>query len=463
MHWQNPHPGRALHRLTRRAAIRAAALPAAALVTVGLGACGPAAVPVRPVTVKPKTVVTFSPVPWGAPQERQDLYAAVLKPFLDKNPGIDVRLTFQARGNLSATSAAIVAGTAVDVFEDFQIGPSLMEGGYLLDLSPYLSAANEDLSIFPPTQLGYWNLNGHQYAMPVSIESMVTAVNTGAIRALGLTPPSDTWDYQDAGTLFQNAARITGSASSHRYGGSFYLYGSLAYPETFYLQQFGGSYVRRSDLASCNLASRGSVSAGEYIYPLLQKGICTTNWASGKLFNAGNLVVTLAGTWMLPQFAMIPPSIEWEFLPMPRGPVESATFGSPAFYGIPSTTKVADAAWALLEWMSFTPYLQTANMKFGLLPPASLRLYPDWVTVVESAAPPLRGKNLQAFTAATAHIIDSYFEYDTTQAFSLINHWAMQVLHQGVSVKAGFTQATQQVNALEARAAGAAALSSTSK
>ena len=38
----------------------------------------------------------------------------------------------------------------------------------------------------------------------------------------------------------------------------------------------------------------------------------------------------------------------------------------------------------------------------------------------------------------------------------LTNQWATQVLHETVSVKAGFTRASQQVDALETQAAAAA-------
>ncbi len=439
-------------RLARRSLFRAAAVQGVAVVA----AAGPAravlaaGTQARPAAGRTRTVIVFSPVPWGTPQERAALYGTILRPFLDQNPGVDVKLSFQARGDFGTTSANILAGTSPDVFEDYQIGGQLMEGGFLLDLTPYITRSNSNLAVFPQAQIQYFNLAGHQYALPVSIESVVCAVNTGVLADLGLSMPPEDWNYLQAEALFRKTARLTGNPATQRYGGAFYFYYPYI-PDEYYLNQFGGSYVDPANPARCNLAAPGSIAAGEYLYPLLQDNVCTLNWATGKLFNTGQLVVCPAGTWMLPQFAETPGSVSWQFLPMPAGPTAAATFGSPAFYGIPRTSKVADAAWSLLEWMSFSSPLQVANMKFGLLPPARIDLYADWISVVMQAAPPLRHVNLAAFTYTENHDIDPYFKYNTLTAFSDMNTWGKQVMTNKMPVRQAFSQAAKQVDAYEAQ------------
>jgi ABC-type glycerol-3-phosphate transport system substrate-binding protein len=314
---------------------------------------------------------------------------------------------------------------------------------------------NVDTSIFPQSQLASLRIGGAQYGLPVSIESVVAAVNLGILDEMGLAAPDDGWDYKAAEKLFR-ATTVTGhDEKTHRYGGAFYFYAEY-YPEEYYLRQFGGSYVDPQDAGKCNLSAEGSIACGEYIYPLLQEGICTTDWAYSGKFPNNLLTVGLCGSFMLPQFAAYPATLKYRFMPLPKGPVMGATFGSPAFYAIPSTTKVADAAWRLLRWMSFEPDFQQANMKFGLLPPASLKLYGDFVDVVKAVAPPLRDKNVEAFSAwvTDGHAFpDPFFKYNTGSAFNLLNTDLAKILTAHASVRETFVQAAAHVDAYEAVAA----------
>ncbi len=427
--------------LLRRTAAGGVAVSVGAL----LAACG-ANKAAAPTTTVPKTVVTFSPYRGTVSKTVQALYDQVLDQFNSQNKTIEVRLTPILQGNYSGTIASILAGNAPDVFEDYDSTP-YTEAGYLLDISGYLKG--HDMSIFNASTISHFTVGGKIYAMPVSIESMVTAVNLSLLDTAGVALPPQNWTVEQAQSVYETLAKPATTSEPAHYGGAIYFLSG--YPVPMYLHGYGATYVDPTNATMCALGATKAIDCGTYLFGLLSTNVCNQLIGSSTAdFAAATLGTTLCGSWMIPQFLNVPAGVDWDFYPMPAGPVGSFTYGSAAMYGIPTTTKHAEEAWAFLEWITFEPNLQNALIQMFLLPPATIPLYDNWVSLVKTYAPPLAKKNLGTFQSSVANsVVPAEFTYNSTDAFALVAQGMSEILKSQAAVPEVFTATASQVDTYE--------------
>ncbi len=96
-------------------------------------------------------------------------------------------------------------------------------------------------------------------------------------------------------------------------------------------------------------------------------------------------------------------------------------------------------------------------MRIFLMAPALLSLWPQWIRLVRSLAPPLRHKNVQWFADAARHgyaYPTSYFRYLDASAEAIIQGYFTALSQRKTSVRQAFTSAARQVDALERSNAG---------
>jgi multiple sugar transport system substrate-binding protein len=388
--------------------------------------------------------------------------------FVSRHPGIRLKVNWNFHGNSQGLIAAMLAGVAPDVFEEYHDLPLLVSQGLLLDLTPYIQADNINLDEFLPGEIAAFrsvNASGieGQYGLPAYVHQFAMMVNLGVLDQLGLPYPSETWDYQEAETLWRKVAGPIPGTTDHRYGSNFVW--QQDGPSAFYLHGWGGAYVDPRDAARCALDQPGSIAAGEWIFGLIAEQICTNDFSpytnGGQHFLRGELVCQWAGT----NGEMVPIAsglrdVKFRFYPMPRWPQGWYAHNANDFHAIWSGTKYPDAAWELLRFLATSKDWQRGLIKLYLAGPALNSLWPEYVRTVEEYAPPLRGKNLEAFIFQVEHhmpIFRSYFKYASESAFQIISRWTTKILDRQVSVADGFTEAARQVNAFEAAQAAASA------
>ena len=124
------------------------------------------------------------------------------------------------------------------------------------------------------------------------------------------------------------------------------------------------------------------------------------------------------------------------------------------FWAGPATTRHADQAWELLRWLTVEPEYQTFAMGAFLFPPALTGLLGQWQATAETVAPGLRGKGLEWFVTAAEQAWTTptpWFAYATDTAYAIDTNWFNRLAARVVEVRAAFTQADRQVNALQAQ------------
>ncbi len=441
----------------RRFGAAAAGLVAAA----GLGGCGPrsAAAKAKPAVAHGVITISFSPWSAGAwTPTIQRLLAQAVAPFEAANHGLKVQLVPPPGGccNPAALTAALVAGTAPDIVLNNDFG-GYAEGGYFLPLDAYLRRDNLDTHLWSPAQIASFRSwkGGQLLALPTYYNTAAYLVNLTTLDSAGISYPDPAWTHD---AFLNLARRLSGSSGGkQRFGCNLWYWTSQAWGSDWIYRAFGGSKVEPGGM-HCGLATPASLAAGDWIYPqvLWSKAGTTQDTYGGYTaqFVTGRTAMSVqqTGTLLAAVTQLAATNIKWEIYPFPVFPAGRASFGGDQFYAISALTPHPEQAWALLRWLSAETQWQKAAIRIFLMAPALLSLWPEWISIVQSVAPPLRGKQVKWFADAAMHgyaYPSSYFRYVDATAETIIQGCFSELAARKTSVRQAFTSAAKQIDALE--------------
>ena len=443
-------------RWTRRTALRlgaAGALAAAggwALVGCSQGTASTGA-SAGPTATKPKTVLVWAPwrVGWGKGWD--SVFYAATEPFRNAHPGVDIRIDIGGSNgsNDGGLMGAIIAGAAPDVYSGY--GPTKMiEGGYNLNLAPYLKTQNVDTSVFDQGEYVKFVRNDGVWALPAELSTSAVAVNLSMLDEIGLTYPDKEWDYQAAEKLWRGIARPSTTPANRRVG--FVYWGQKAQwePGDFFLRGWGASAASANFSDKSGLDSPEALAFAQWWFPLCQQGLIAWNGSAPswpKQVGCG-----FAGSWQLPTFAQ-QTSVKWDFWPQPKWPTGTSAYAGNDYYAVSSTTKQPEMAAAFIIWLTTNVEWQRSMMQLQLVIPPNSKLWSEWVQIVKAVAPPLQTKNLEAFTVAALQgraFNHPAFAYASDQAYKLISPFTTAMASGKMDPVAGYKQAADAINRFEA-------------
>ncbi len=437
---------------TRRSFLGAGATVAAAGV---LSACGSTLARLTRAAAAP-TVLTWRPwsgFPNGGSSDAIALLQEGIQPWLDQNPGVQVRI--QELPDAAAVTAQLVAGNGPDIFEDAVLAP-YSESHLALDLSPYLRREGAAAQVFSASQLA--PLQGlapgpaglAQYGLPAHTRTVAMAVNRGLLDSLGMTEPQPDWNYQQWAALWQQVV----AARAGSYGGQLDWSGydgSGGNPAPFYLAGFGGEYVDPQNVTRAWIDQPASVAALQWCYGLSLSGVCggampadftSERLASAPLGTTGGLL-TAAEQWQ---------GLDWNLYSMPIWPRGRLTLGSGEFCAIWSGTHAPDVAWSLVRYLCLETAWQRYLIRLALIGPNQTRLWGEWQQQLTVQAPPLAKVDLDVFTRALQEgqlYSGLSFRFAEQESTRILAAFGRQVLG-GTSVAAAAAAAAQQIDAVQA-------------
>jgi hypothetical protein len=449
--------------LTRREVVRCTA---GAMAAAGLVAIGPpvARAALQHGVITLNWAVNYQGITWSPAQNEltQNLLAQY---WLPKHPGVRVN-TFAGSGsngpNQGSTSAiaAILAGAGgPDVLSgcctDF---PTYLAAGVLAPLDPWLTKDNIDVhDMFSPGHLVALTTSHGIMALPAYDGPQVLLVDEGQLDRLGLAYPRPDWTLADAERLWEAASgRDAHAPNGWRYGAclQWYVGGWGGY---WLPQGWGGNWIDPSRTKSL-FASGPALEGFQWIASLFQRKVAIPRGFSGSdggwgSVQAGQAVMGMAGGWDSLAIATNMRGRKWNYYSMPVFPAgRPTTMINVDFLAMNASSKYPDLAWSLFKFASMDPTYQLFDIRTTLVNPSLVALWPEWERLVQAIAPPMRGKNLQAYQQAVqygaGHI---YFKYEPIQVNNLIGQATNQVPPGGsADVTEVFRQLSQRIDAIQA-------------
>ena len=391
----------------------------------------------------------------GTAASRNRLYRSILNRFEETHQGIRVNLTsfLPTQSNM----AAILAGTAPDVFPDCCVYGNYVQGGLLLDLAPFLKRDNVNPSIWSPGQVHTFDTGSGVFALSRNVDAYAFAVRLDTFDQAGIGYPHPNWTYQEFTRLAAALTHKGAAGSPTRYGAGFQNgMGDLMQ----ILPGFGGRTTNPGRTHQ-QLSTPAGVAAanwllGELIYP----GVATfaTSWSGNGGANLGNGRLVLQEfqiNQLLPSYTAWGSSFPWVFYPPPRFPHGRANPVSNDFWAVSGSTRQPDAAWSLIYWLSAGTTFQKFMMKTFLFSPALNALWSEWIATVEATVPGLKGRHLEYFAEAAQKgwgTPQPWFRFGSTQALAADGAWWGKLLARSVPIGTGLSQMDSQVNAIVAAA-----------
>ncbi len=345
----------------------------------------------------------------------------------------------------------ILTGNGPDVYtgccEDLA---GFVSQGMLLNLDSYIQRDNINPDIWSLNQYRGFTFPGGQYALPVYAGPHVFAYDQTVFDDLGLPYPDDAWDYVEAAKTWRAVTATKGA--QHRFGAQISWFNN--YWEGPYLVRGWGGQEMNSAHTRCELDSGTATAAMSWLYGLLDEKVLSTRDVNPWPLGAETVFVTQWGGTIGYDASSLRNNYKWRYIPYPKWPVRHATDMNIDFYGISSHTRHPELAWALLKEVSGpgTYWQRAITMRVTLTPPCLNSLWEEFIRIAETVAPPLKGRNLQAFMHTALNgwgYTQQYYQYEPVQADAILGGYLTELSQRALTPAAAMAQAAKQVNALQ--------------
>ncbi len=347
--------------VSRRARVIAAP---AALAAVALGRFGHGALAQDQTTVKLRSSTSS-----GA---ETDLYNQILADAQAALPDVKIENELVTSDYTTKLQTDIAAGTGPDIFFlDSLPAPNFAVSGALLAIDDYMARDGVNASDFYPGLIAPFQYDGKTYGLPKDWSALGTVYDSAALIDAGISAAPTTWDeLTAAGKALLDATgtpRIMISPSFDRYLAFHYA---------------AGASVISEDGSAITLNSPEAETALTFYYGMYKDGIATTPADAGAEWPGDGLAKDLAdivfeGNWVVPFLTTGAPDLKYAVAEMPAGPAGKATLAFTVCYGINASTKVADAAWSVENYLEGTEGM-TKWASLGLAMPTRPALADAW-------------------------------------------------------------------------------------
>jgi multiple sugar transport system substrate-binding protein len=310
--------------------------------------------------VSAKTVVRFQD--WHMTEE---VWLKCLKEvtadYEKAHPGVEIK--FEPVSQVDKAKKFIIASEAKNapdvVHCEIQDIPPFIAKGYLLNLDPLIKKEKKGFMnqwAAAPKKIGSYY--GHVQAIPDAAQSIVLFYNTELFKAAGLDPnkPPKTWEEFRA-----YAKKMTNGKDQWGFGMVANKSASLISRYFPILWSFGGD-VFNAKMTKCTLDSPESIAAFKYYVELYTKDGVTPpapNEMSAqdvRTFMAQKKVGMVLGSgWTVSIVDALNPNLKaaevLKAAPLPVGK-KKVTFAQIDFWGISRSTRVKNAAWSFLKYLT---------------------------------------------------------------------------------------------------------------
>lgn len=385
--------------------------------------------------------------------------------FAEKFPNIEVIAEPPPEQQAEMILTQMIAGNAPDI-----IGmccatlPFWAQRGQLVDLNPFVEKdlTAEQIADYPkPHWDAFANPHVGRYAMPMYMGTIVLYYNKDAFDAKGVAYPDNTWTWTLAGDgTYEDALRKLSDADNKVWGGRI---GDGMDRIQQKIAGNGGHWVDPNDELKAAFDQPAALDALQWLWDRIWKDNTVIrdtaregqNWET--LMGNGRIAMYENGDWQLsPMVKTAAGKYNWDVAEIPQGPVQRNTLITTDGWAIWKGSKGIDQAWEFTNWLQSDEWNELM-ISMGLLRPSRISLFGKWKETVGKAVPELADKNLDAFNAAAQYGTTLELFQFNAEATEIINAARDKAIRTGdPDVQGIFTQAAQDVNAAEEKAAKSA-------
>lgn len=317
---------------------------------------------------------------WLWDDNQKASYQQCADAFHTANPTVTIKITQTAWGQYwQNLTTQLAAGEAPDVWTNQgSYYPQFVTAGQILDIQPYVTADNIDLTQYQAGLADLFTKDGKRYGLPKDWDTMALVYNTEHFTAQGIDPASLkelTWNPTDGGTFEQVIAKATvdengrdgldpafdktkvktygylpewadGSQGQNGWG-NFAASNGFTYLDT---NPWGTKYNYDDPRLAATIDWFKSLIAKGYS-PALDK---SSTLSRDALLNAGKGAMTIAGSWMINSYLSADAKAEFAFAPLPVGPQGRKSAINGLSDAIWAGTEHKEEAWKWVKFLAST-------------------------------------------------------------------------------------------------------------
>lgn len=325
---------------------------------------------------------------WASSPAETALLQSLLYQFTVANPGIIVKYEPITGDYRQAMLTAIASGTEPDVFYvDIAYFREFAQSGVLLPLDDLMTSTGTTKDMFIPSLMDAFSFDGKVYGIPKDFNTLGLFYNKDLFDAAGVAYPTDSWTWTDLTNAATALTNLTDAANP--------VYGFCDPPDAgrfpVFVIQNGGT-IMNSDFTDTNLDSQQAIEAAQFYTDFRTNHIGATpadlgqGW-QGTDFGMGQCAMVYEGGWLIPYMTSSFPGVKYGVSRLPAGPGGKGNMIFTVSWSISANTKVADAAWKVVEFLT-NEASQTTVLQSGFALPTRVSLQTNdyFTTNTNSAA-----------------------------------------------------------------------------
>jgi len=283
---------------------------------------------------------------------------------------------------------AIASGTEPDVFYvDIAYYQEWAKSGVLLPVDDLMASTGTTKDMFIPSLIDAFSTDGKVYGIAKDFNTLGLFYNKDLFDKAGVAYPTDSWTWTDMQTAAKAITDLTDPKNP--------VYGICVPPDAgrfpVFVLQNGGT-IMNSDFTDTNLDAQQAIDAATYYTGFRADKTGATpadlgqGW-QGTDFGMGQCAMVYEGGWLIPYMTSSFPGVKYGVARLPAGPAGRGNLIFTVSWSISANTKVPDAAWKVVEFLT-NEASQTTVLQSGFALPTrqSLQTNDYFTTNANSAA-----------------------------------------------------------------------------
>lgn len=342
----------------------------------------------------------------GVSAEELEMRNDQIKIMNEKYPHINLVIQTVVGDYMQWLQTSIASGTTPDIVSlGTETVNMCLDAGLLEPLNSYIEKYGTDIEDFEETILSNYTFDGEVYGLPKDFNTLVMFYNEDMLKAAGIDQAPAVWDEVTAAAEAVTKDGVVGLCLSD----------DVARFDPF-IRMAGGRFTDENGVPT--FTAEGNAEGLGFYYSFIQNGTGKSPAELGVGWNAeafaqGKAAMIFEGGWAVPFLNTTAPDLNWKMAPLPAGPKSQDTLVFDGVYCVTADSKVKDAAFQVIEFLS-GPEAQQLMVDTGLAIPTRKSInknytekFPERAALIESvsfAHPWYYGDYTVSITAAMNHV-----------------------------------------------------------